>query len=514
MGMKSKVTRACAVMAVFFLMGTVAVAGEPVPAQGPAQVRLIPARDLQADLAILKRAYEEIHPGLYRYNTKAEMAAHWEALAAELNRDLTLQEAYTALSVFLAKIRCGHTYANFFNQPEAIAEELFRKLGRVPFYFRWIDRRMIVIQDFSSEKSLPPGTEVVTLDGVPAAAVLDRLMTVARTDGSNDAKKARYLEVRGDGEYEAFDIYFPLFFPQAAGPREGRWTFQVRRPGAAEPATVSVAALTYAQRLAPVKAEVAAMRGKTSEPVWEFRHLDGRTAYLRMPTWALYNSKWDWKAYLDGVFAELERKKTPHLIVDLRENEGGLDVGDAILSRLTRQDLKLEPSERRVRYRQVPADLIPYLDTWDRSFDNWGDDAVEPRDGFYRLTRKSEVVDVIPAAERPFAGRTWVLVGAVNSSATFQFAQTAQRHKLATLVGQPTGGNQRGINGGAFYFLRLPNSKIEVDLPLIGYFPLGDLRPDAGLQPDIPVTPSVDDIARGVDTELEAVLRFIRGGKI
>ena len=48
------------------------------------------------------------------------------------------------------------------------------------------------------------------------------------------------------------------------------------------------------------------------------------------------------------------------------------------------------------------------------------------------------------------------------------------------LVGQPTGGNQRGITGGAFFFLRLPNSKIEVDVPLIGQYPATE-QPDGGL---------------------------------
>lgn len=61
---------------------------------------LIPARDLQADFVILKRAYEELHPGLYRYNSKGQMEADLKALAAELNHDLTLQQAYLAFSIF------------------------------------------------------------------------------------------------------------------------------------------------------------------------------------------------------------------------------------------------------------------------------------------------------------------------------------------------------------------------------------------------------------------------------
>jgi len=31
--------------------------------------------DLQADAALVRSAYEQLHPGLYRYNSKAEMDA-------------------------------------------------------------------------------------------------------------------------------------------------------------------------------------------------------------------------------------------------------------------------------------------------------------------------------------------------------------------------------------------------------------------------------------------------------
>ncbi len=116
---------------------------------------------------------------------------------------------------------------------------------------------------------------------------------------------------------------------------------------------------------------------------------------------------------------------------------------------------------------------------------------------------------MVKAAARPFRGRTFVLVDATNSSATFEFAQAAQQYRLATLVGQPTGGNRRGINGGAFFFLRLPNSGIEVDLPLIGFYPAGE-RPDAGIVPDVLVEPRADDVALGVDTELRAALERLR----
>jgi hypothetical protein len=51
-----------------------------------------------------------------------------------------------------------------------------------------------------------------------------------------------------------------------------------------------------------------------------------------------------------------------------------------------------------------------------------------------------------------------------------------------------------------------------VDLPLIGFFPPRPM-PDAGLVPDIAITPRVQDIAQGVDTELEELTRRLRASR-
>ena len=128
-----------------------------------------------------------------------------------------LQDAYLALSVFAAKIKCGYTYANFFNQHKSVVEELFQGQNRVPFYFEWIADQMVITQDFTPDHQLPLGTLVQEINSTPVAAIFGILMTVARADGSNDAKRIASLGVRGDGLYETFDIFFPMFFPQCTG---------------------------------------------------------------------------------------------------------------------------------------------------------------------------------------------------------------------------------------------------------------------------------------------------------
>ena len=192
-----------------------------------AQVPLLHSADLQADEVILRRAYEQLHPGLYRYNTKAQMDADFDVLRAQLGHDQSLQDAYLAFSEFAAKIRCGHSQTNPFNQSKATVAALYKAQTRVPFYFEWLDGHMVVTRDFTPDHALPVGTDVVRLNGVAAPVILKKLMTIARADGGNDSKRVAQLAVNGDSSYETFDLYYPMYFPQASTSD----ALVVRRPG-------------------------------------------------------------------------------------------------------------------------------------------------------------------------------------------------------------------------------------------------------------------------------------------
>jgi Peptidase family S41 len=452
------------------------------------------------DIAILRRSYTLLHPGLTRYATPQSVAARFDRLEVDFARQPTLRDAYLTLSRFLATVRCGHTYANFFNQSDKIAAALFAGKDKLPFEFRWLDERMIVARNRSPDVRLVPGTEVVEIDGRAASAILRDLLPLVRADGSNDAKRRALLEVRATDRYETFDVFFGLMFP----PKAGLFRLRVRPPSGAE-ITLHLPAIDLAERRRGLPAEAAA-----NAPKWNLSYPTERIALLKMPDWVVYNTKWNWQAFLDTAFAEMTDRKAMGLIVDLRGNEGGNDCGNEIIARLIDRDLPLESYERRVRYRQMPRDLDAYLDTWDPSFKTLGENAIEIGDGFYRLPGVSggDGANLIRPKGPRFNGGVIVLTDAQNSSATFQFASAMQTNRLGRLVGGPTGGNQRGINGGGFFFLRLPASGLEADLPLIGTFPRTP-KPDAGLMPDIHVSASIADIAAGRDRVLETAIGLL-----
>lgn len=165
--------------------------------------------DLKGDVAILREALT-LHPGLYRYSTPAQIDARLAHFETGFFEAPDLETRYLLLSRFLATIRCGHSYCNFFNQKKAVAAPLFDRKTRLPFGFRWIAGAMVVI-DHGGD-NLPRGSEVLAINGVAPCDMLTRLLPFARADGHSDAKRVPLLEVRGTDEIEYFDVFHGLTF--------------------------------------------------------------------------------------------------------------------------------------------------------------------------------------------------------------------------------------------------------------------------------------------------------------
>ncbi|HPH66284.1 MAG TPA: hypothetical protein PLF40_11085 [Kofleriaceae bacterium] len=89
--------------------------------------------------------------------------------------------------------------------------------------------------------------------------------------------------------------------------------------------------------------------------------------------------------------------------------------------------------------------------------------------------------------------------------------RTGRCHRLATstLIGEPTGGNQRGINGGELTWLTLPSSGIAVDIPLIAWV-ADDDAPNSGVTPTVAAPRTVTDLRAGRDTALQAAIKYLQ----
>ena len=470
-----------------------------VPAIGKSPIALpdrIAPRAIAADLAVVREAYGLLHPGLTRYLP----AGGFDRLIAQAtnwaDRERSPADAYLMLARLTAAVRCGHTHANPANQKTAVQRSLLGRPDRLPFCTRLIDGRMIVTDPLSS--GLERGAEILAIDGASVRQLVRDMLPLTRADGHNDAKRIAQLELHRGDRFAAFDVLRPLLRPSRS---TGSVDLAVRSPDGRE-RRISLATAPEGARGTAAKDD--------PQFGWRFKIGGDGVGLLTMPDWSLYNSKWDWKAFLAGVLDALIADRARGLVIDLRENEGGIDCGDELVAGLVDRPVEPPPERRLIRFRETPMALRPVLDTWDPSFHTLGADAkpAVDRPGYFDLGAGDGAA--IAPGQRRFRGKVAVLIGPTCSSATFRFADLVQRNRLATLVGEPTGGNRRGINGGRYFFVRLPETGFEVDLPLIGYFPLSR-QPDRGLDPDILVRPRLADVVAGVDRALAAAVKVVRG---
>lgn len=450
------------------------------------------ASGIDEDFVVL-RAAMAIHPGAHRYLSPGELARNLAAFESDYAagaRAASYDRCYLALSRFLTTIRCGHSYPNFFNQTDPAVKALFDRPTRLPFDFEWIGRSMIVTADHSGTNALPRGSRITAVDGRDVGDILDTLMPYTRGDGHNDGKRRSLLGVRGAEDIEYFDVFHGLLLPPIGG---------VHRLALVQPDGRATRVEVPAIGLAARQATMTRVREDSDAPRWTYHVRPDGVAVLDMPGWAMWNSKWDWKSWLSD---RLDDAATTHgLVVDLRRNEGGDDCGDPILARLIQRDLIGWTFEPKVRFREVPATLAPHVSTWDDGFRRIGVGGADLGGGWYGLPDRARPVPIRPDAKRldiPVAA----LIGPANSSATFGFIYAARRSGRVRMFGEPTGGNRRGINGGGFFFTKLPGSGIEFDLPLIGYFPTTP-QPDAGIEPDVVIPATAEAIATGHDAVLE-----------
>ncbi len=492
-------------------------AGAQVPSPGA----LTPEQAAQ-DAGVLQNALKALHPALVKYRSAAEMDAAFARFDSRAKAAKSAAQMYLAATELAAAIRCGHTWTNVRNQSGAARAALLDAPDKLPITLSLVEGRWLVLA--SADRALRAGDEIYAINGVSTPQVVAQLMPYLRADGSSDGKRLRQLS-HDRPDTSQVDIVLPLLLP----PANGMYVLGVRRSPKGAAVTGSVAAVAGSIALAPINLNIkvkatslaardAALHAQGVRPIDESFAFEvkNNVGYLKLPTFSFWNSKFDWAAFINTSFAQLQAQSVPNLVIDIRDNEGGDGaIGNLVLSHLITKPLGYEVTQSVTAYERVPYELARYLDTWDFSFfDRTGD--VLPitegtAKGLYQLKSRPAAQEFIQPLDRPYRGKTYLLVGPENSSATFVMAHLAQQSGAATLVGQPTGGNLRGLNGGQLLWVTLPNSGVAVDIPLLAARYSAN-TPDTSVQPDVPVKPSFAARAAGLDLDLQAVQRLIATG--
>jgi hypothetical protein len=216
------------------------------------------------------------------------------------------------------------------------------------------------------------------------------------------------------------------------------------------------------------------------------------------------------------TFKAIKDKGVTHLVIDVRENRGGCGlIGDELLKYLADKPFRqIESVEQRI----VPS----FFELCERyglninkmMLDEYGIDLQGLKSkGDYKpgtiMTGQVPFKNPHKPSDR-FKGSIYLLIAYPTFSSGSNFAVAVKYFKIATLIGQETGG--KNDHYGQVVPIQLPNSQLDGQVSTAHFVTVGGMQDKGGVKPDYKVLQKPEDTTKGVDTVLEFTLNLISHG--
>lgn len=497
-----------AVLGLLMALGPLGPArAHPVPAlvssaqPQPLPMRQLSTQEARADVALMRRALETIHPGLYRRTPKPALDSAFADLEHEIGTGITDVQLYRRISLILAMIRCTHTKAD---QPEAIETWRLSHPSHLPFRFRLIAGRMLIVSSDPGQAGPKRGAEILAINGRPVAKLVKTLGAYVPIDGFTEDSRAAYLANDGDLMGADFDHFYPYVFGFSPD-----ITLRLREGGNGLVREMTMSLIPFTAWLNLANDGQPYRQDFKSSTYW--RLIEPEIGYLRVDTFVNYRAPIDAAALYGRALTQLYDAGARKLILDLRANGGGSN--DAALALIDALAIEPYTYQRAILYRAVRyGDLPQYISSWGNRaalFEPKLDRFLPAADGRFAL--RPELAPELLQQRQPtagaFRGPVIVLTSPANASgATMVIAKLRDMGRVR-LIGEPSGGSADGPTAGTIFNVKLPNSGISVRVPLVfNQMEVVHFAAKGGIAPDVRVPTSVADFRTGKDRALARAL--------
>jgi hypothetical protein len=383
-------------------------------------------------------------------------------------KPLTELAFYKHITIISSIIKDGHS---IILPSAAITNTQGNTSDFLPYHFVILNNQLFVDMVYTSDHSMPVGSEIISINNVEAPEIIKQLSERQVRDGNNLTYPIWVLS-------NYFRQYYSFIFGHPAN-------FAITYKINGDTKAASIKALPkdsiyyYRQKNYPNKIFL----NLPNEGLKLTIENDNKYAILTIKDFHNDVLKKEYKQNFDKViasyFEQISNSKTENLILDLRNNQGGdIENGVYLLSYLLDKPFSVITEYYCVENNELQHCNGPSL-------------------GLHNPTSSN------------FKGKLYVLINGGSFSNSGIVSSCLQANNRATFVGQETGGNPNVIEG-FIKEIKLPNTKIQVQVPTKQFVITNKVNNNGqGIIPTQLVIPKLADILEGKDTELEYTIDLI-----
>lgn len=439
---------------------------------------------LKQDFGIFRQALIEAHPGLYRYQSMKEVESQFASIEKQLDKSITEEQFYRLLNPIVANIGCGHTKFHRKGNPDDHFAFHRERLFPLLLYFQ-SDGRAYVRNNVTDNKIIEAGSEIKAINGRPIGDIIKHLFKQIYADGSIASSK-----------YQELNQFFAGYYANFIGTSDSFVVDYKTKTNKKLHCTLK--AVSYSQ---------LTINSKQTSNVNPF-HLtfpEAKVALIKIDVFA--SSEDQFKNFLSVSFKEIRDKNIKHLILDLRDNEGGIDpFGAWLYAWLTTNPFHYYDHLKVV---SIPPYSFAQYATLPKGLDEVKD-YIKKQGNEYVFTDHPNL-GIQQPTDTPYSGKLYILENGSSFSVTSEFAAIVRDNKRGVFIGEESGGAISGNNSGAFAKVQLPNTHLNLDIPLVGYYVfLGNsFQKDRGIIPEYPVRVTIADVLEKRDPVMQKALQLI-----
>lgn len=442
------------------------------------------------DIDYTEKYLAKFHPDPFRYISKDSLHAFILNLKSKIDTPITETQTRFYIKLIIAKIGCGHTDVGASKKYTKAIKKLNKPV--IPLnVFITDSNQVVILNNLTNDSTIKVGDEILSIDNHSINKIINTIYSVYPSDGYNKTHKKQGIRYNWFKYYYSFSYGFKLNYSIKIKHQDNNTTTYKL------PAYSSIKDTL----ILPKKDSVNYIR-KTKACSFSIIQDDKPIALIDIDAFKGRH----WLRFFRKSFKDIKHKNIEHLVIDLRDNGGGqVAYGMNLLSYLIDKPIKLS-FDRKPNL--IPLNFRFKMNIFTRITPLFLSLRFQdiPKHG-----RLRHYIISFPKKRNAFKGQVYVLTNGKSFSMSGVDATYLKYKSNAIIVGEETGGNIAGSNAIISGNIVLPNSKIQIFIPMYHiYHDINVKNNGYGLMPDYPTYYTKDDVLKGVDVDLKKVMELVK----